>query len=139
MRYLGIDFGLKRIGLAITDSQGKVVLPLNTLKNDKNVLKNLKDLIEQRKVEAVVVGLPKDLNNRETEITKIVENFAKKLKKVINVPVLFHDERLTSFEAEQKLREAGIPIKKGKKYLDQLAATEILKSFLSSAENKSDY
>ncbi len=132
MKFLGIDFGLKRIGLALSDSQGKVVLPFTTLKNSKGVENRIKKLVEERKIEAIVIGLPKDLKNNSTSMTQEVEKFAKKLKKILNIPIYFQDEKLTSFEAEERLKHAGIPLKKGKKIIDQLAAVEILEDFLNN-------
>ncbi len=135
MKYLGIDFGTKKIGLAISDSKGKVVLPLTTIPNNKNVFNYIKHLIQERQIDIIVVGLPQDVNNNFTLVTRQAQNFAKKLKKILSMPVITYNEKYTSFEAEEKLKDLGIPFKRGKKYIDQLAAVEILKDYLNNNIN----
>lgn len=134
MRYLGIDFGLKRVGLALTDSGGTMAFPFRTLirTTRKQFFEDLLAVIAEEKVEGVVLGLPLDLEGQETETTRQVINFKNSLARRIDLPVFLVNEALSSFEAEQALSMAGMKKKKQKPVLDQMAAVIILESFLAS-------
>ena len=131
MRYLAIDYGTKRTGLAICDSDEIIVSPLAVIDGQKNLIKKIANTVETQNVEAVVLGLPLNMDNSEGIQTKIVLNFAEQLKKHINIPVHLQDERLSSFGAEDKLAAADFTRgKKRKKHIDAVAAAEILEAFL---------
>jgi putative Holliday junction resolvase len=134
MRYLGIDFGLKRVGLALTDPAGTMAFPYRTLVRTtrKQFFEDLLQVIEDEKVQGVVLGLPLDLEGRETETTRQVLNFKNSLARRITLPVFLVNEALSSFEAEQALSRSGMKKKKQKPVLDQVAAVIILESFLAS-------
>jgi putative Holliday junction resolvase len=134
MRYLGIDFGLKRVGLALTDPAGTMAFPYRTLVRTtrKQFFEDLLQVIEDEKVQGVVLGLPLDLEGRETETTRQVLNFRNSLARRITLPVFLVNEALSSFEAEQALSRSGMKKKKQKPVLDQVAAVIILESFLAS-------
>lgn len=135
MRALGIDFGLKRVGLAVSDPTGTLVSPLRTL--DRTTRQALFDellkIIQDESVEAVVVGLPLALSGEDTLTTRQARNFAESLGRRTELPVHLMDERLTSAQAEEELNAAGLRGKKRKAALDSQAAAVILRSWLDSA------
>ena len=131
MRYLAIDYGDKRTGLALCDQGETISSPLKTLKTGKNLIDNIVAIIIEQDVAAVVIGLPLNMDETEGPVAKRVRGFGSKLKDSLDIPVYFHDERLSSFDAEQKL--AGRMTRKKKKArVDALAAAAILQSFLDS-------
>ena len=132
MRVLALDFGLKRIGLALSDPEGRMALPYTTLirKDNSQLLARIQDIVDQEKVECLVVGLPLGLNGEETLSTRQARNFARLLGRATSLPVHLQDETLTSSEASHRLNESGLRGRRQKKVLDQLAATIILESFL---------
>ena len=132
MRVLALDFGLKRIGLALSDPEGRMALPYTTLirKDNSQLLARIQDIVDQEKVECLVVGLPLGLNGEETLSTRQARNFARLLGRAISLPVYLQDETLTSSEASHRLNESGLRGRRQKKVLDQIAATIILESFL---------
>ena len=134
MRYLGIDFGLKRVGLALTDPAGTMAFPHRTLVRTtrKQFFEDLLGVIETEKVEGVVLGLPLGLDGQETDTTRQVINFKNSLARRTPLPIFMVNEALSSFEAEQALSRVGMKKKKQKPVLDQVAAVIILESFLAS-------
>jgi putative Holliday junction resolvase len=136
MRYLAIDYGTKRTGLAICDPTETIVSPLAGLATAKGLLDKILEIARSENVEAVVVGLPMNMDDSIGPQAKIVQEFAEKLKKFISVPIYLQDERLTTFAAEGKLVERELTRKKKKKRIDALAAAEILQAFLDSKRLK---
>ncbi|MFO7717624.1 MAG: Holliday junction resolvase RuvX [Thermodesulfobacteriota bacterium] len=134
MRYLGIDYGLKRVGLALTDSAATLATPLATINRTTRqaLFGILLEYIEHYRIEAVVIGLPYDLEGKETLATRQARNFAASLGRRIIQPIHFVDEVLTSQHAADVLHQANLPSRKQKAVLDQQAAVAILESFLAS-------
>jgi putative Holliday junction resolvase len=130
MRYLAIDYGAKRTGLAVCDAGERVVSPLGVLHGQKGLVEKIGQIVTDESIEAVVVGLPLNMDGSEGPQAKQVLAFAEQLRRHIAIPIRFQDERLSSFEAEQKLREIGLSRAKKQERLDALAAAEILQSFL---------
>ncbi len=130
MRYLAIDYGTKRTGVAICDAGENISTPLRTIHGQKQLLEKIVELIEAENVEAVVLGLPLNMDGSESAQTKVVRKFAERLKGYLNVPVHMQDERLSSFGAEQKLAAANFTKGKMRQRLDAVAAAEILNAFL---------
>jgi putative Holliday junction resolvase len=130
MRYLAIDYGDKRTGLAICDPAETIASPLTVIEGQKNLLRKIADVIETENVEAVVLGLPLNMDDSQGFQAKRVLQFAEQLKKYLNIPIHFQDERLSSFGAKEKLAHAEFTRKKKKKRLDAIAAAEILEAFL---------
>ena len=128
MRYLAIDYGSKHTGLAICDRDETIASPLAVIEGEKELLKKIVDVVETENVEAVVLGLPLNMNGSQGFQAKLVCRFAEQLKKFLDVPIHFQDERLSSFSAEEK----SVEFTRGKKRkrLDAIAAAEILQSFL---------
>lgn len=129
MRYLAIDYGLKRTGLAICDEGETIASPLKVLTEGKVLIETIVKIAGEEQADAFVVGLPFNMDDSEGPQAKLVREFAKALGKQIDLPIHFQDERLSSFDAEGKL--AGLYTRKKKKgRLDAVAAASILQSFL---------
>ena len=131
--YIGIDFGTKRIGLALGSTLTGSARALSVLPNNGAFLNDLNKLIKEWQVTGLIVGLPLDMDGEEQEITRQVRNFAKKIKNHCQLPVDFVDERLTSFEAERQfkdLRQNNQAKAKNKDQIDAMAAQIILQSYL---------
>jgi putative Holliday junction resolvase len=136
-RYLAIDFGLKRVGLAVAGPDSTLVFPLKTLFRTTRAafFEELLATIEDEAIQAIVVGLPLDLDGNEQLISRQVRNFAESLSRRVTLPIYLENEVLTSFEAKNRLHEAGVFGSRRKKVLDQMAAVAILESFLSGSKN----
>ncbi len=137
MRYLGLDLGTKTLGLAISDKLGIVATSYKILRHDEDydsLIDLLKDEISDNQIEALVLGLPKNMNNSIGERGEIALEFKKKLEDVFSLPVYMQDERLTTRQAESILIYNDTSRKKRKKVIDSLAATIILQSYLDRKE-----
>ena len=134
MRYLAIDHGQKRTGLAVSDASETLVSPHSVIEtqNEEELLKRVISVIDEEKIEAVVIGMPFNMDGSEGPRVKKVRAFGKLLADRLKIQVLFHDERLSSFEAEQLMVGMELTRKKKKKRLDAIAAAEILKGFLET-------
>lgn len=130
MRYLAIDYGDKRTGLAICDAEETIVSPLTVIHGQKDLLKKIKNTVENEKVNAIVLGLPLNMDDSQGPQAKLVLKFADQLKAHIDIPIHFQDERLSTFSAEEKLLAANFTRGKKKKRLDAVAAAQILEAFL---------
>ena len=130
MRYLAIDYGTKRTGLAICDSDEIIVSPLAVIQGQKELLRKISEVVKAEGVGAIVLGLPLNMDDSEGPQAKLVLKFADRLKEHLDLPVHLQDERLSSFSAEQKLAAAEFTRRKRKKRLDAIAAAEILEVFL---------
>lgn len=133
-RILAIDYGRKRVGIAVTDPLKIIANGLTTVKSC-DVLKFLSDYLSKETVELIVVGLPKTMNNEESDSMQYIKPFVEKLKKQHpNVPIEMYDERFTSVLAHKAMLEGGLK-KKGrqnKALVDEISATIILQSFMES-------
>lgn len=130
---LGIDFGTKRIGLAVAQTLTRQANPLKVLNNNQQFWQELQQIIEEWQIKQLIVGLPLDMDGEEQEVTRQVKNFGKKLKHQFDLPIIYVDERLSSFEAErqfQQQRAAGASKAKNKQNIDAMAAQIILQSWL---------
>jgi putative Holliday junction resolvase len=129
---LSLDFGSKRIGLAVSDELGVTAQGLPTLirSNKRNDLDHLRRLIKKYGVSEVVLGLPLRMSGQEGIQSDRVQEFAEVLRTRFKLPVHLFDERLTSVEANRVLRESEMGIRKRAEAVDQLAAVLILQSFL---------
>ena len=135
MRALGVDFGLRRIGLAVSDPTGTVATPLETLQRragKRPPLARMERLGRELSVQHVVVGLPLDLQGEETEWCAEVRSLGERLASRLGVPVSFVDERLTSVRAERAIRSMGLPRqqRERKERIDAAAAQLILQAWL---------
>jgi putative Holliday junction resolvase len=130
MRYLAIDYGTKRTGLAVCDAAETVASPYDVLKGRTDLVRRIGRVVSCENIEAIVVGLPLNMDDSEGPAAKKVRAFARQLETQIHVPVYLQDERLSSFGAEQKVGEIGLSKGKSRARLDALAAAEILQAFL---------
>ena len=129
MRILSIDYGEKRIGLAVCDKKEVLASRFLTLENKslEKSIKEIKKIILEENIKKIVVGIPIGFKNK-SEQTKIIEKFIGKLEKNISIPIIKINEIFTSKMAKKNLREAGV--KDVKKVIDQEAARIILESYL---------
>ena len=132
MRFVCIDLGDKRTGLAICDSQEIIASPLEVIEGGGDLVTKILETIKQYQAEGIVFGLPLNMDDSESDRSAKVRKFADELAKKTALPIFFQDERLSSFSAQQKLGRTGLTHKKKKNRLDAIAAAEILKEFLSS-------
>ena len=130
MRYLAIDFGTKRTGLAVCDREETVASPLRVLQGRKDLAARIGQIVASEDIGAVVLGLPLNMDGSEGPQAQQVLAFAKELAAHVRVPIRFQDERLSSFAAEQKLRETSFSRGKRRQRVDAVAAAEILQTFL---------
>ena len=137
MRYLGLDLGTKTLGLALSDQLGMIATSYKILRHNEDydsLIPMLKEEIEANDVKALVLGLPKNMNNSIGERGEIALKFKEKLESAFNLPVYMQDERLTTRQAENLLISKDTSRKKRKKVIDSLAATIILQSYLDRRE-----
>lgn len=137
MRIIGIDYGLKRIGVAVTDMEQILASPLKVV-TPQEVIGFLRMYLSQEPVEGIVIGLPKNLDNTDTDGTQLVKGFVKKLK--TEFPAIFVeviDERFTSKMARELVINSGINKKarRDKTLIDQLSAEIILSDYLKIKHN----
>ncbi|MBO59700.1 MAG: Holliday junction resolvase RuvX [Acidimicrobiaceae bacterium] len=135
MRALGVDLGEKRIGIAVSDSNGKVATPLQVIIRSKSIKQDHKkicDLVDEWEADIVVVGMPYSLNGSKGLAAKTIEKEVKELSSALEVPVATQDERLTTVTAAKELAIQGLDSKKQRKVIDQVAASVILQSWLDN-------
>jgi putative holliday junction resolvase len=132
-RILAVDYGERRIGLAISDQSGTIASGLETLRNSGDAIDRLRAIVSERGVVRVVVGLPLTLAGQEGDSARKALAFAEKLRAAIGVPVEMLDERFTSSMAEQTIRDMGIGRKKrrDKSRIDEIAAVILLQDYLN--------
>ncbi len=133
MRTLGIDFGTKRVGLAITDPEGRMAFARKSIERTTRdaLFETLVALVEAEGVGAIVVGLPLTLEGGDSLTTRQARNFAESLGRRVACPIHLVDERLSSAAAEEQLKEAGLCSRKRKEKLDSQAAVQILEAWIA--------
>ncbi len=136
-RYVGIDFGTRRIGIAISDPMGWFATPLATIENTPLFWKSFFELLKEYKIKAFVVGYPLKESGEVSSIIKEVDEFIARLEKKFRLPVIKVDERYSSSIAEQQILETVTSRKKrrDKGLIDRNAAAVILKDFLENSEH----
>lgn len=140
MRILGVDFGDKNIGLAVSD---KLLITAQALgsyrvKNEEEDKKYFKDLVSKYEIEEIVIGLPLRMDGTPGTRVQKTQKFASWLENVLKLPIVFWDERLTTKQALNILNQQKISGKKKKKLKDQISATIILSVYLESKRKKSN-
>ncbi len=134
MKLLAIDHGTKRMGIAGSDALGMMTHPLECIPAEPfdDFLKRMKEILAEREAEQIVVGMPRNMDGSIGPQAKLVEEFVVELKKWVTVPVVTWDERLTSAEAEDRLRDAGVNARDAKKKVDASAAAILLQDYMDS-------
>ena len=143
MRILGLDYGSKTVGVAVSDPLVLTAQRLDTIwRKQENKLRQtlarIKELVDEYQIEQIVLGYPKNMNNTVGERAEKALEFKEMLEKRIGLPVIMWDERLTTVEADRTLMEAGVRRENRKQYLDGLAAVFILQGYLDSLGNVSN-
>lgn len=131
-RKMGLDYGKARIGVAFSDLSCTIASAdhiYKTQTEEKDLL-YFASLIKEKSVNFVVFGLPLNADGTESEMSAVVRAFAQKLQALTGVEIAFQDERYTSFEAEEYLKEAGIKWEKRKELLDKVCAQIILQNYM---------
>lgn len=131
-RFLAIDHGNKRVGLALSDPMKIIAKPFKTLTytNASELLNSLQDIIESESVERIVLGLPKGMKGQDTAQTEVVLAFAEQLKSVLDIPIEMIDERLSSLSAEKALIQQEVKTGHNKGRIDETAAAIFLQQYL---------
>ncbi|MBN1301371.1 MAG: Holliday junction resolvase RuvX [Melioribacteraceae bacterium] len=133
-RILGLDYGKKRIGIAVTDPLRIFAYPLETLSNDSNFWSNFDKIINQFDIEKIVVGYPVKEDGSKTDVTGAVEKFAGELNKKYKYEIVYVDERYSSAIAKERVISSVVSKKKrrNKGLLDKNAAAVILEDYLKT-------
>ncbi|MBR2653780.1 MAG: Holliday junction resolvase RuvX [Lachnospiraceae bacterium] len=141
MRTLGLDYGSKTVGVAVTDPLGLTAQGVEIIRRQKEnhlrkTYQRIRELCEQYDVEKIVLGLPLNMDDTMGDRAEKTLEFKKELERRLSVPVLLVDERLTTVEAIEIMDEAGIKVSEREKYVDMIAATIILQDYMNSRESK---
>ena len=131
MRYIGIDYGRKRVGIAVSDAEGKFALPHAVWPNDDHLIENIKKLCLERATDGVVIGESRDLDGSENEVLKDIRFLVEELQTELSIPIYLEPEFYTSTEAGR--------IQGKNKMHDASAAALILKSYLERHTNHGDH
>jgi putative Holliday junction resolvase len=133
-RILAIDYGMRRIGLALSDPLKIIATPLETLviNSYEDGIKKLLALFNDHDLEKIIMGYPIGTSGNKTEQTLLVEKLIKELKTSISTPIIIWDERYTSLQAKSIMQEQGIKTKNNKEMVDQLSARIMLQEYLNT-------
>ena len=137
MRVMGLDYGTKTVGVAISDPLGLTAQGIETIqRKEENKLRRtcarIEELIKEYQVEKIVLGFPKHMNNDIGERAEKALEFGEMLKRRTGIEIVMWDERLTTVEAERTLMESGVRRENRKQYVDQIPAVFILQGYLDS-------
>lgn len=142
MRVIGLDFGSKTVGVAVSDdllltAQGVEIIRRKAPTKLRQTLARIEELIEQYGVERIVLGYPKNMNNTEGERCERTKEFKEMLERRTGLEVVLWDERLTTVAADMSMMEMGIRRENRKEYVDEIAAIFILQGYLDYLRNRS--
>ncbi len=137
MRIMGLDFGSKTVGVAVCDPLGLTAQGLETItRKEENKLRHtcqrIETLIQEYEITSIILGYPKNMDDSIGQRAQKTEEFKKMLERRTGLSVILWDERLTTVEADQILRESGVPKTERKKVIDKVAAEIILQSYLDN-------
>jgi putative Holliday junction resolvase len=137
-RYLAIDYGHKRCGLAVSDPTFLIAQKLKTVHfiSLKKFITELRQIIEEYQVSKIILGLPLNLKGEDSEKTREVRMIAGKLTAELTIPVILFDERFSTSRAEQVLHMLGKKPSRSREYIDQLAAQDILQTYLDQEKSR---
>lgn len=138
MRYLGLDLGTKTLGVAITDKTGTIARFLKVIhfksEDYDKALQEIVEIVKEYDIKKIALGLPKNMNNSLGFASERSLKFKEKLEKLIDIPIILIDERLSTVEAENILLDADMSRKKRKKVIDGVAAQIILETLIKKEE-----
>ena len=134
---MGLDYGSKTVGVAISDALGFTAQGIETIGiaqagKLRKTFARIEELIDQYEVDRIILGYPKNMNNTEGERCAATNEFKEKLEKRTGLPVILWDERQTTISAERVLQESGVRREDRKEYIDKIAAVFILQGYLDS-------
>ena len=137
---MGLDYGSKTIGVAVSDPMGLTAQGLEIIRREeenklRKSLRRIEELVEEYQVEEIVLGFPKNMNNTIGERAEKSLQLKETLERRLGLPVVMWDERLTTVEADRTLIEAGVRRENRKKYVDMIAAVFILQGYLDAKAN----
>ena len=134
-RFLAIDYGSKRVGLAISDPTKKIAKAYKTIRNDSvdELLYDIKNEIKINTVEKIILGLPIGMNGKKTSQTELVLKFNDQLKNFLTIPIILEDERLTSLHAKKSLIFQGFKTTSNKENIDSTAAALLLQNYINKS------
>ena len=137
MRILGLDYGTKTVGVALSDELGITAQPIMTIERKsenklRKTLAKIEEIIDEYKVSFDVLGYPKNMNNTVGPRAKATEEFKEHLERRTGLEVVLQDERLSTVESERILIESGVRRENRKEYVDKMAAAVILQSYLDA-------
>ena len=140
MRILGLDFGSKTVGVAVSDAllltaQGVEIVRRQSPTKLRQTLARIEEIIKEYEVDRIVLGYPKNMNNTEGERCERTKEFKEMLERRTGLSVVLWDERLTTVSADQYMMESGIRREERKKYVDEIAAIFILQGYLDYLSN----
>ena len=143
MRILGLDYGSKTVGVAVSDAMGWTAQSLETItRKEENKLRKtlarIEALIQEYQVEKIVLGYPKHMNNEQGDRCAKTESFKEMLERRTGLPVIFQDERMSTVSAERILMEGGVRRENRKEYIDKMAAAFILQTYLDRLSNEQE-
>jgi putative holliday junction resolvase len=141
LRAVGVDFGSRRIGIALSDSGGTVATPWTKVErcgDEARDHRRIAELVDEAEAEIVVVGLPLSLDGSVGPAAEAVLAEVERLRGMIGVPVETYDERLTTVSAERALREQGVTGKRRRQVVDQVAASVLLQAWLDAGAPRAD-
>ena len=141
MRVIGLDYGSKTVGVALSDELMLTAQPLTTIHRDRptklrQTLAQIEQIIEQYDVDRIVVGWPKKLDNEEGERCEKTKEFGDMLENRTWLEIIYQDERLTTAQADGVLEQGGIRKDKRKQYIDKMAASLILQNYLDTLSHR---
>lgn len=141
MRILGLDFGSKTVGVAVSDAlmitaQGVEIIRRKSPSKLRQTLARIEELVKEYEAEKIVLGFPKNMNNTEGERCEKTKEFKEMLEKRTGLEVILWDERLTTVSADNSMMEMGIRRENRKEYVDEIAAIFILQGYLDYLANQ---
>ena len=138
MKYLGLDLGSRTLGIATSDGTGLIASSYKTIRHNEEyerLLQEVKAIVEELNIQAIVLGFPKNMNNTIGPKGELSLSFKEQLEKILDIPVILQDERLTTKSATDMLIMGNVSRKDRKKVVDSVAATIILQTYLDRKRN----
>ena len=141
MRIMGLDYGAKTVGVAISDAMLMTAQPLETVRRERSnklrqTLARIEQLIDEYEVDKIVLGFPKKLNNEEADRCERTKEFGDMIERRTGLEIIYWDERLTTVAADAVLDEGGVRKENRKEFIDKIAASLILQGYLDSISGK---